>query len=94
MSKRKKYDPAFKARVALAALSGEKTITEWSSEFGVHQTFIDTWAKQLKESAPDIFSGEPEAEESIKRKGIQKIDDKIGQLTKEERDFLLKSFGK
>ena len=40
MSKRKNHAPAFKAKVALTALSGEKTIAELSSEFGVHQTQI------------------------------------------------------
>ena len=40
MSKRKNHAPAFKARVALAALSGEKTIVELCTEFGVHQTLI------------------------------------------------------
>jgi len=38
MSKRKNHAPGFKAKVPLAALSGEKTIVELSSEFGVHQT--------------------------------------------------------
>ena len=51
MSKRKNHAPAFKAKVALTALSGEKTIAELSSEFGVHQTQIHRWVKQLKESA-------------------------------------------
>jgi len=40
MSKRKNHAPGFKAKVALTALSGEKTIMELSSEFGVHQTLI------------------------------------------------------
>jgi transposase len=40
MSMRKNHAPAFKAKVALAALSGEKTIAELSSDFGVHQTLI------------------------------------------------------
>jgi Transposase and inactivated derivatives len=47
MSKRKNHVPAFKAKVALAALSGEKTIAELSSDFGVHQTQINRWVKQL-----------------------------------------------
>ncbi len=40
MSMRKNHSPAFKAKVALAALSGEKTMSELCSEFGVHQTTI------------------------------------------------------
>jgi transposase len=55
MSKRKNHASAFKAKVALAALSGEKTIAELSSEFGVHQTLIHRWGKRLKESATGIF---------------------------------------
>jgi transposase len=45
MSKRKNHAPAFKAKVALTALSGEKTIVELGSEFGVHQTLIHKWVK-------------------------------------------------
>ena len=66
MSKRKNHAPAFKARVALVVLSGEKTITELSSEFGVHQTLIHKWVKQLKESAAGIFAGEIKTEEARK----------------------------
>ena len=79
MPKRKNHAPAFKAKVAPAALSGEKTIAEMASEFGVHQTMVHKWVKQLKESAPGIFSGE--------------INAKIGQLTV-ERDFLAEAWGK
>ena len=46
----------------LLALSGEKTIAELISEFGVHQTQIHRWVKQLKESATGIFSGEIKTE--------------------------------
>ena len=53
MSKRKNHAPAFKARAALAALSGDKTIAELSSEFGVHQALIRTatWTGQLQSAA-------------------------------------------
>jgi transposase len=47
MSKRKNHSPVFKIKVALAAHSGEKTIVELSFEFGVHQTQIHRWVKQL-----------------------------------------------
>lgn len=93
ISKRKNHAPAFKARVALAALSGNKTITELSSEFGVHQTLIHKWVKQLKESAVGIFAGEIKTEEARKEKQLQVLHAKIGQLTV-ERDFLAEAWGK
>ena len=93
MNKRKNHAPSFKAKVALLALSGEKTIAELSSEFGVHQTQIHRWVKQLKESAAGIFSGEIKTEEAKKEKELHELHAKIGQLTV-ERDFLAKAWGK
>lgn len=93
MSKRKNHAPAFKAKVALAAVSGEKTIAELSSEFGIHQTQIHRWAKQLKDSAVGIFAGEIKTEEAKKEKELHELHAKIGQLTV-ERDFLAKAWGK
>jgi len=93
MSKRRNHSPAFKARVALSALSGEKTITELCGEFGVHQTLVHKWMKQLKESAAGIFSGEIKTEEAKKEKELHELHAKIGQLTV-ERDFLAKAWGK
>ena len=46
--KRRNHSPAFKAKVALAALQGEKTLAELSSEYDVHVNQIQTWRKQLK----------------------------------------------
>lgn len=80
--------PLFKANVVLAALSGEKTITELSSEFGVHQTQIHRWVKQFKESAAGIFAGEIKTEEAKREKQLQILHAKIRQLTV-ERDFLV-----
>jgi len=93
MSKRKNHAPAFKARVALATLSGEKTVAELSAEFGVHQTLIHKCVKQLKESAAGIFAGEIKTEEGRKEKQLQVLHAKIGQLTV-ERDFLAEAWGK
>ena len=78
---------------SLAALSGEKTIAELSSEFGVHQTLIYKWVKQLKESAAGIFAGEIKTEEVRREKQLQMLHAKIGQLTV-ERDFLAEAWGK
>jgi len=93
MNKRKNHAPGFKAKVALAALCGEKTIAELSSEFGVHQSQIHRWVKQLKESAVEVFSGEIKNEDVKKEKELHELHAKIGQLTV-ERDFLVKAWGK
>ena len=87
MSKRKNHLPAFKAKVALAALSGEKTIAALSSEFGVHATQINRWVKHLKDSATTLFSSPLKSEEAKKDKELYRLHAKIGQLTV-ERDFL------
>ena len=73
--------------MALASLSGDKTITELSSGFGVHQTLIHKWVKQLKESAAGIFVGEIKPEKARKEKQLQVLHAKVGKLTV-ERDFL------
>lgn len=67
--KRKKYPKEFKARVALEALKGEKSIAQISSDYEVHSNMITKWKKQLKENISEIFvrknEREPEAEQQI-----------------------------
>jgi|TARA_R110001592_G_C12693838_1_gene706079 transposase-like protein len=55
MSKRRNHDAGFKSRVALEALTGERTVSELSAEYGVHPTMIHQWKKALLEGAADIF---------------------------------------
>ena len=55
MSKRRSFDKNFKAKVALEALRGEKTLAEISSQFDVHANMINNWKKQLLENLPDLF---------------------------------------
>ena len=93
MAKRRNHAPAFKAKVALAALSGHKTIAELSAKYGVHQTLINNWARQLKDGASGVFAGERLTEERRREKDIEKLHAKIGQLTI-ERDFLAEAWGK
>ena len=93
MSKRKNHAPAFKAKAALAALMGNKTVAERSSEFGVHQTLVHKWTKQLKDSAAGIFAGEIKTDEARREKQLQTLHAKIGQLTV-ERDFLSETWGR
>jgi len=55
MSKRKNHSPEFKAKVALEALKGERTVTELASQFGVHPTMIHNWKRSLLEGASGVF---------------------------------------
>ncbi|MDL1968812.1 MAG: transposase [Deltaproteobacteria bacterium] len=53
---RKKHSKELKARIALDAIKGQKTMSELASEYRVHSNQIGRWKKQLLESAPDIFN--------------------------------------
>lgn len=55
MGMRKKFTNEFKAKVAIAALKGDKTIAELSSEFEVHPAQVSAWRAELKDKAADIF---------------------------------------
>ena len=55
-NKRRNHSAAFKAKVALAAARGDKTIAELAGEYQVHPNQITQWKKQLLESLPEVFS--------------------------------------
>lgn len=55
---RNKFKPDFKAKVALEALKGDKTVAELAQIYDVHPTQFTQWKKQLLESAPSVFEGE------------------------------------
>ena len=76
--KRKQHSADFKARVAL---SGEKTLAELSSEFGVHPTMISTWKQELMKRARELFArGNKAPAVDDARKVIDDLHRKIGQL--------------
>jgi transposase-like protein len=86
--KRNRYTPQFKAKVAVAALKNEETVSELAARFGVHPTMINTWKRALLEGAAEVFN---KGRDSRKQTETQ-IDDlyrQIGQL-KVENDFLSK----
>ena len=55
-SKRKQFQASFKAKVALAALKGDRTTSELAAAFSVHSTQISQWKKQLVDGAPEVFA--------------------------------------
>lgn len=82
---RRTHSPAFKAKVALAALVGDKTLAELAQRFEVHPNQITEWKRQLSERAADVFGGgAAPAEPPVDLKALHA---KIGQLTL-ENDFL------
>ncbi|MBI5236767.1 MAG: transposase [Deltaproteobacteria bacterium] len=60
---RKKPDAAFKAKVALEVVRGEKTTSQLASEYGVHPNQIGQWKKRLLEELPSLFSDRRKREE-------------------------------
>ena len=90
-NKRKRYAPAFKAKVALAALKNEETTTELAQRFGVHPTMIATWKRALRDGATDIFDKGHKSRKQAEGQ-IDELYRHIGQL-KVERDFLSRKLG-
>src|ERR1051325_3424671 len=77
---RKRYEASFKARVALAALKDEKTLSELASEFGVHGNLISQWKRRLLTNVPRVFE-EPEDEARHDyQAGVEELPRQIGQL--------------
>ena len=90
--KRRNHSAAFKAKVALAALKGDKTLSELSSFYVLNPAQIQKWKKQLLDGSKDVF-GASEKERKHYESEVKELHAKIGQLTM-ERDFLSKAFGR
>jgi transposase len=91
---RKKHNPAFKAKVALAAVKGDRTIAELANEFGIHPNQIHNWKKQLLDGAAGVFaSGSVATEGAASEAQVDLLYRQIGQL-KVENDFLARKLGK
>ena len=86
---RKSYDAAFKARVALEAVKGEKTMAQLSSEYGVHVNQIGQWQKRLLQELPDVFSERRRKKEDETEEMTAELYRQIGQL-KVELEWLKK----
>jgi transposase-like protein len=86
--KRNKYSAEFKAKVALAALKNEETISELASRFGIHPAMINNWRRALVDGAADIFDKGQKSRKQTEAQ-IDELYRQIGRL-QVERDFLSK----
>ena len=90
---RKKYSKELKARIALDAIKGQKTIAELTSEYGVHANQISIWRKkQLLDAAPAAFSSGKDKDTEQKEVERDHLYKKVGQL-QIEVDWLKKKTG-
>jgi len=89
MSKRarRNHAPAFKAKVALAAIKGEKTLADLAQQFDIHSNQITQWKAQLLEGAAGVFGAEARPEPAAPAVDLKSLHAKIGELTL-ENDFL------
>jgi transposase-like protein len=83
---RKRFDPAFKARVALEALQERESLAQIGNRHGVHPVLVGQWKKQLLEKAVAAFGRDADAARDAERDQAELLK-KIGELTV-ERDFL------
>ena len=83
---RRNHSPAFKAKVALAAIKGEKTLAELAEQYDIHANQITSWRTQLLEGAAEVFGGDSKAEAPAPI-DVKEFRAKIGELTL-TNDFL------
>ena len=89
---RKKHNASFKAKVAVAALKGDRTIAELAIEYDVHPNQIHNWKKQLLDGAVSVFEGGVPAGGAPNEAQVDLLYRQIGQL-KVENDFLARKLG-
>jgi transposase len=89
---RRNHTAAFKAKVAVAALKGDKTLAELAEKFDIHANQITQWKTQLLEGATGVFLTPAEKREGI-GPSVKDMQAKIGQLAL-ENDFLAGALGR
>ena len=93
MGTRRNFSAEFKAKVALEALVGDKTLAELASRHELHPNVIAQWRRQAKESLPEVFARPTSRGAADREEEVKTLHAKIGQLAV-ENDFLSKAFGR
>ena len=89
MARGRQFGDEFKAKVALEALMGEKTLAQLASEYDVHPSQITVWRNQLKDGVAGVFKGKESKVIREKDETIEQLQKIIGQM-KLEHDWLKK----
>lgn len=84
---RRNHSPAFKAKVAIAAIKGDRTIVQIAEQFDVHPNQVTSWKAQLEGGAADVFVGGAGSVPASPAVDVKALHAKIGELTL-ENDFL------
>ena len=87
MTTRRRFTADFKARVALEALRGDRTIQEIASRHKVHPNQVSTWKRQAIDGLGEVFSNGADPARQDHETEVRDLHAKIGELTV-ERDFL------
>jgi transposase len=90
---RRPHNPAFKAKVAVAAIKGEKTLAELAQQYDVHPNQITAWKAQLVDGATEVFGSSATGLAAAPVVDVKVLHAKIGELTL-ENDFLAGALSK
>jgi transposase-like protein len=89
MRTRRRFTAEFKAKVALEALRGDRTVQEIAAKHAVHPNQVSAWKRQAVDGLGEVFSSGSESSARDHEAEVERLHAKIGQLTV-ERDFLSK----
>jgi transposase-like protein len=90
---RKNHPAKLKAKVAIEAIEGQRTISEIAQQYGVHPNLVSSWKRQAIELMPELFTPQSVDSASESDSEKQELYRQIGQM-KVEMDFLKKTLGR